>query len=328
MSKKFPVYTELRTRGALPPAWMVTPGQPLSRHKAPLPEHVVDIRNVCDYVHAVPQEWWSIVDDVPNVAPPFKNMWLEGRVPALNISEESGIHHLAEHERYGWGVMMFGAPLRRTVTGEELEQLVMQFASLGGAMNINTLSLNDSSQLRSSEADFLLMLSLFIEAQPGRVIGPVAYRVVVADKMGKPTWSSADIVQATAPDHPALNGSIQFGAIFCEAMLAVSFMHCRNVEMVEVTSEPTPKQRKRGVPRFTYRTLKIDPITRILDRQGEAATKGLAHALHVCRGHFKTYTDDAPLFGKNVGTWFWGDHVRGSADAGTVVKDYVVGDAA
>ena len=34
-------------------------------------------------------------------------------------------------------------------------------------------------------------------------------------------------------------------------------------------------------------------------------------ALHICRGHFKTFTDIAPLFGKLRGTYWWADHIRG-----------------
>jgi hypothetical protein len=46
--------------------------------------------------------------------------------------------------------------------------------------------------------------------------------------------------------------------------------------------------------------------------------------LHICRGHFKTFTEEARLFGKYTGTYWWPAHVRGSVDEGVVEKDYRV----
>lgn len=47
-------------------------------------------------------------------------------------------------------------------------------------------------------------------------------------------------------------------------------------------------------------------------------------ALHMMRGHFKTYTPEAPLFGKRVGTWWWQPGLRGNVEKGIVLKDYAV----
>jgi hypothetical protein len=50
------------------------------------------------------------------------------------------------------------------------------------------------------------------------------------------------------------------------------------------------------------------------------STSGLA--LHLMRGHFKTFTPDNPLFGKRVGAFWWDPIVRGHAANGVRVKDY------
>ena len=47
-------------------------------------------------------------------------------------------------------------------------------------------------------------------------------------------------------------------------------------------------------------------------------------ALHLCRGHFKTYTEDAPLLGKHTGTFWWQPSVRGKKENGTITKDYAI----
>ena len=43
---------------------------------------------------------------------------------------------------------------------------------------------------------------------------------------------------------------------------------------------------------------------------------------HIARGHWKNYTEDKPLFGKLVGTYWWESQFRGSKKKGVVIKDY------
>ena len=51
---------------------------------------------------------------------------------------------------------------------------------------------------------------------------------------------------------------------------------------------------------------------------------GPKKALHIFRGHFKTYSEDRPLFGKVAGTFWWEGSVRGSLAKGKVDKEYQV----
>jgi hypothetical protein len=44
--------------------------------------------------------------------------------------------------------------------------------------------------------------------------------------------------------------------------------------------------------------------------------------LHLVRGHFKHYSDEAPLFGKYTGWWWWTPQLRGSVHHGIVDKNY------
>jgi hypothetical protein len=107
--------------------------------------------------------------------------------------------------------------------------------------------------------------------------------------------------------------------------LGISFMHCKNVRQVETKIDPGERFRKQyKVPKYTYRTLQIDPMKEVLRREGRSDTEGLQRALHICRGHFSTYSEDKPLFGKYPGTFWVPDHVRGSKERGEVVKDYDV----
>lgn len=110
-------------------------------------------------------------------------------------------------------------------------------------------------------------------------------------------------------------------------LLALSFMHCKNVEQREVRPtfiEARPWKKKHGRPLVRYHILDIDPMRKVLRDEGGVEAHGFKKALHICRGHFATYTDNAPLFGRLTGTFWKPQHVRGTARNGMVVKDYNV----
>ncbi|WP_140853492.1 hypothetical protein [Myxococcus xanthus] len=110
------------------------------------------------------------------------------------------------------------------------------------------------------------------------------------------------------------------------AMLTLAFMHTKNVAVAE-TAPPEKLSRaharRRGHPLVRYKTLQIEPMQRVLRTEGGAGDVGIHQALHICRGHFKTFGANG-LFGKHKGTYWWPSMVRGT-QARAVVKDYDVG---
>lgn len=113
------------------------------------------------------------------------------------------------------------------------------------------------------------------------------------------------------------------------ALLAISFMHCRNVTVrKETPPAPLSKkyQKRTGRPLLRYHVIQIDHMKQVLEREGHASTEGLKKALHICRGHFKHYGRDGKglLFGKHVATVWIPMHTRGAVEEGVVVKDYNV----
>lgn len=108
---------------------------------------------------------------------------------------------------------------------------------------------------------------------------------------------------------------------------AIGFMHCKNVkrEPVELPAKQARafERRHKRAP-FRFHTLQIDPMKEVLETEGGVSHNGLKKALHICRGHFATYTPEKPLFGKVTGTFWKPAHVRGSAKAGIVGKAYAV----
>ncbi|MGL4612296.1 MAG: hypothetical protein ACRCYY_21905 [Trueperaceae bacterium] len=119
----------------------------------------------------------------------------------------------------------------------------------------------------------------------------------------------------------------QNGHIALVPLLAFTFANCKNVTTQD--HPVPPKVAKKRIasgkhPGVTYKTLVIDPMKEVLKTEGGIETNGLKKALHICRGHFKTYTADKPLFGKVTGTFWHPMHVRGSKEHGEVKKDYKI----
>jgi len=134
----------------------------------------------------------------------------------------------------------------------------------------------------------------------------------------------------TGDDSVSWRGRIS-EAVYSTCHLAFAFANCRNVSMPEVEiPEKLRKahERRHGIPLTRYRVLQIGPKESALRTEGRSGEVGIAKALHICRGHFKTYTHERPLMGSRVGTFWWSAHTRGDIRAGVVVKDYAISDKA
>jgi hypothetical protein len=212
------------------------------------------------------------------------------------------------------------------------------FVEFDGSPNPFGLSawgvLFEERQPWSDDGTWLVAGTLIEEWRRGKPTGPVITWLIplAADGSLLPGDEQGHGSLFVEPLDPELVPSeifLQFGDtltyLLAPALLTVSFMHCRNVDVHRV--EPPAKlsrkaERRRGRPLTQYYVLEIEPMRRALEREGQAGSQGLSHALHICRGHFKTYADTAPLFGRYTGTYWWASHVRGSVEEGAVEKDY------
>jgi len=111
------------------------------------------------------------------------------------------------------------------------------------------------------------------------------------------------------------------------ALLTLSFMHAKNIDVVERRADPRQSRafrRRHGRELKDRYVLEISPLRRVLEDDGGIGANGLARALHLCRGHLRTYTSERPLFGRHVGTFWVKAHPRGNRSAGVLDKDYRV----
>lgn len=102
------------------------------------------------------------------------------------------------------------------------------------------------------------------------------------------------------------------------------FLDCKNIGLKKV---PPPealnrKRKKYGKTElYTYHTLILKPI----GKKQESIPRDLwNNRIHLCRGHFKTYTKEKPLFGNITGRFWWQPIVRGKNKKGVIMKDYKI----
>lgn len=109
-------------------------------------------------------------------------------------------------------------------------------------------------------------------------------------------------------------------------------LECKNTIIKKVV--PPAKLNKSRLkhkkePLYEYNIVEISATTTKIRYAGEVDWDYRSPenvAFHMCRGHFKTYTKDAPLFGKYVGTFWWQPQARGTIDEGIIEKEYFVTD--
>lgn len=103
-------------------------------------------------------------------------------------------------------------------------------------------------------------------------------------------------------------------------------LNCKNItsEIIKAPEALNKKRRKNGKQEiFDYHILNVTVPGK--KREYREQSEPLSHVrVHLCRGHFKEYTKDHPLFGKLTGLYWWQPHVRGQNKEGIVMKDYAI----
>ncbi|WP_216917159.1 hypothetical protein [Nocardia noduli] len=109
---------------------------------------------------------------------------------------------------------------------------------------------------------------------------------------------------------------------------AIGFMNCRNIEVNEHLPAERRRRPKRGGPKIpdllSHHVISLPRSSRPRNLNEAREAAGDAIPLHLVRGHFKTYTAEAPLLGRHVGTYWWHPTVRGLQENGRVAATYRV----
>ncbi len=276
--------------------------------------------NVSDYFYqGTDQDYWNILRDFPNCAPPFEKVFIEWGSPALISTEKGSIapaKDLVDIRRFGC-----------EINSSEIKPDNVPFPKTRDMENIRWVSESTT----------------FIEFRSPLEIAPsIGYTWYV--KADGSIWLPSDSEEndpnpktITWPvhtenmnlakrltDNPALGQQMASHYLYV-ALLTLCFLNCKNIRLE--THNPSEKQnksrvRKGKIPLLRYHVLDIGPMKTILETEGDSKSVGLKKALHICRGHFKDFSHGKGLFGKNKGFYWWDAQVRGNSKQGFIDKDY------
>jgi hypothetical protein len=235
---------------------------------------VLLIDNVASYYFAgTDQEYWNLEKDFPNIAPPYPQFWLEHKLPRQIVSKTEGVTDLTRITPNGRVGMLF------TVVAPENVSLY-------------------SGELPAGTR-WLLWCDLWIDYGLGAgITGPHGATFLCVDADGR--LIDLPCMQSFASEElaPIMKAYMTW---FYPGLLAISFLHCKNVTLVDHQVDAPLAKKWRGRHGFNptgYHTLVIEPLKEILRTAGRAQEHGLAKAMHICRGHFADYRNGRGLFGK------------------------------
>ena len=271
---------------------------------------VVDGTNVAEWFYnGNDQEFWNYRTDFPNLAPPWRAFWIECRRPVTD-------GELPDR----WGVMF--SATRQDDGGWVLH--ATGYMQVGGLITGPLFDLIAEIDDEGKWVDHIETLGQVDVVKPTGDGGWLLEDGTLRTRWGIVVPTPAD----SDPESETIKSYIHaVNSLLLAPLMTISFAHCRNVE--HTTVQPPKKlskahERRHGTPLVRHRVLQIGGQSRRVDAQAQSSGVGRIEALHIVKGHFKHYTEEAPLMGRHVGTYWWADHVRGDAAAGEVVKDYEV----
>lgn len=281
---------------------------------------VLNARCVLDYVdESFVKRWMS--DAIPfNVNSLVGGEWSNVRELGLDVALglDSTVHDLVEH----WQQSYVGFDMR-----QPFEKCVISFRWKSSIYSVAMLMNEDP-----------LMIHAIPITTSGEILRDEGYEQISY------SFAPGDAVISNDPGAGWLelylkpSGELNFieanfdAQEFCDVvsfsvmLKALSAFNCRNIQFVD---HPLPPPDIRQVyeqefdrPMTIFKTLKIKGSRKVYPDNDAEGSNHIQKRLHLVRGHAAKYTDEAPLFGKHVGTFWIRAHVRGDETVGTVVKDY------
>lgn len=291
---------------------------------------IIDYSNVTKYQwenHLVDQ--WGL-KELFNVMPPFDLMWMDtanegvGAPPGLQTPLRSGIlFHTTRNIPIPNVQKIFGnlrVPFQPLCDFSEWETCafvqasVFQFYKLKKPFHIKGASVYEDYALFCGA-------SMFAVLPNGKPLTAGVMSGMNVDYNVVPKEHHQRIRDESRDRKPLVNEVLT-------ALFAIQFAHCKNVRLKTTAPDEKLSQvwnRKKKKLLLTYKTIEIEPMKRVLETEGGLGKNGIQKALHLCRGHFATYTPEKGMMGRKLEepvTVWKPAHVRGSKEFGEVKKDY------
>ena len=266
---------------------------------------IFDISNVAEYVYSFPKSHYSFFLDSICIIPPFKKTWFELVYPTWSYADKEPV---------------------RLPAGQS-SGVLCEYVKQDDCFLVTFNFFHSYFKKFPSITDKIEWAGNFS---------------LLADKFGKPVKVKNEKDECIMPGGLNKNllefyqGMAQYGgrklastdsSMGTEGSLiaALNFIHCKNIksELNNYSRKIIRNGIRSGKPYFEkFYTLTIDNIKKKLKEEGRADEVGLKKAFHFCRGHFKTYTDEKPLFGKHTGSFWCPDHTKGDLEIGRIKKGY------
>ncbi|RKT86351.1 hypothetical protein SAMN05421805_102247 [Saccharopolyspora antimicrobica] len=260
------------------------------------------------------------------------DVWKQATV----VSADNVVRYLAQH-RLGEGDLR--AMLANIAVVPAYEHMFVEARCVGPGMLAGASAFGWFVMCEEhADGGWQMTAALTLEWSKGHPIGPIAVLHWRLDERGRYVADETrePLQQAQFPESPEHPGVL---SDLCESFLSMAdgaagallmtlgMMHCKNVQTDTIQPEVKQSQRhqrRHGQPLTRYHVIDVHPVTRTLDTEGHAKRDGIGVAFHRCRGHFKTFRPDAPLFGKLTGQYWWNAHQRGDHRNGTTKTAYRV----
>jgi len=306
-------------------------------YRLPVPDEVgfIDAHDVAEYIFEDPEH--DPMDKINSlcVKSPWKLAWMEYEVPYFTMSDPELQEMVDELMRRIPGGLHVGAytfvydiedgEYRSALSGDIAMRLLASMdESIDPKVSIPVWKMfarrdgRDiimANRAREYECHTVQILQLFIADR--KTWESTGYIILYLDEHGRPI---PDTEAAVVNPEDQIIQEISIKPF----MMALSLLNCRNVEakVVPYGGHQQKKLKRYGSPYITRRTLLVRPTGKRYEGSGEST--GRKNRWHICRGHFKTFTDEAPLFGRVTGTFWWSPTARGRKSRGEVHKDYQV----
>lgn len=280
---------------------------------------VFEISNVIDFVYSTSRESWSY-QDIPRHAPPYPEFWMEGEQPEFFQHCQPGTSKLS-HPLKAWGAIVMEMPKA------DIQSVAENMTSNPG------LALQDVRWgLHMAVVGEFGPTSLGYCPLESRRIVPMAQVVFLVKTNGEYASHYASIMpdmdellSSQAQKDELLYSQLNFAVI--PISMAIGFLNCPSVRVItNKLSRPQRRlaEREGDKPLLEFHTLDIEPFRKVLRFEGHSGLQGNKKALHACRGYFRVYTEERPLFGVPglIGTYWTPPTIKGTAERGEIDKSY------
>jgi hypothetical protein len=255
------------------------------------------------YQNKVNKDDWQIMQSI-NVSMrlPFNNVFIECDVSRnYFVFTEDRNHYYHPETKAGVYIRFFEFD---SISDSEIENLPLDI---------------DEMRFSSRKAAAFLEVSCFIEDVAKGTFSDQVVVGITLDNEGKYLGTFGDDSDGLTDEDFDLSN-------IWVILYGLTLLNCQNVELID--NEPPPDIQRQyqehfGVPLTKYKTLALRPMGK-QSRSDKPQERFDVMPLHLRRGNFATYTEDAPLLGKYTGTFWRPATAVGNKKNGIVVKDYEV----